>query len=431
MTSRTLLPGATGSPSRGPSLREQTLLVCALIGTSQMTWGVVVPVLPVYIERFGMTAAVLGPLIAAFGLGRTIANIPAGVLLRRWHPRRYMIVVLLGLAAATAATSLVSDPVLLTAARLVAGLLGGAAVTIGFAVLIAGAPEGRRGSTMATATVVQMSSSAVGSLLGGVTVTVLGSSAAFVVAALPVLLCLGWEALRPPRHYWSALEHRPSDPPPAPGGAGRAGVVALLPTIAVLVGVSFATFFARFAGDQGLTPVLGYTVGGLTPLTLGIALAVSTGASLLALPVVGRIVDRGARLSVYLPAVGVVLLALTVFPWAANPWLFGAVLALYGLANSVAGVVPNVVTGERVPRRMTGTVVGITRSAGDAGAVLGPLLVFAAYDAGGGVAGVAVIAAVLLSASSCFAVSVARSRARARRPDPGEEDGPAELRSSG
>src|SRR3546814_3073987 len=44
----------------------------------------------------------------------------------------------------------------------------------GFAVLVAAAPAGARGSVMATATVVQMTAAAVGSVLGGVVVELAG-----------------------------------------------------------------------------------------------------------------------------------------------------------------------------------------------------------------------------------------------------------------
>ena len=91
---------------RGPSLGEQTLLLCCLIGATQMTWGTIVPALPLYVDRFGATALVLGPIIAAFGFGRVLANIPAGILLRWWQPRPYLWAVSLLLVVVTGLTGL-------------------------------------------------------------------------------------------------------------------------------------------------------------------------------------------------------------------------------------------------------------------------------------------------------------------------------------
>ena len=152
-------------PSRTSTVWEQTVLLCCLIGSTQMTWGTIVPALPLYVDRYGVTAAMLGVIVAAFGVGRVIANIPAGLALRWWRPRPYLRTVCLLLVAVTAATGFSPDAGTLIAARVVAGVLGGAAVTIGFAVLVAGAPADRRGRVMATATAVQMSAGALGAFV--------------------------------------------------------------------------------------------------------------------------------------------------------------------------------------------------------------------------------------------------------------------------
>jgi DHA1 family multidrug resistance protein-like MFS transporter len=381
--------GATGIP-------EQTLLLCCLIGATQMTWGTIVPALPLYVDRFGATALILGPIIAAFGVGRALANIPAGLALRWWRPRPYLRVVALLLVLVTVLTGFAADAGVLIAARVLAGILGGAAVTIGFAVLVAGAPAERRGRVMATATAVQMSAGALGAFLGGLVLTWFPLEAAFVTAGVPLALCLLWDAVRPASHYWQPLRVRDrlgeaGSAPARP--AASAGLVVVV--VALAIG-SFATFFARFGGEQGLTPVLGYARGGLTPLTLGVALAAATLVSLAAMPLVGAVIDRGRRLSVLVPGTLAAAGAMLLFPLAEGPWLFALVIVLYGLASSIAGVVPSVIMSEAVPPHLSGVVVGVTRTAGDVGAVVGPLLAFVVYAASGAWAAVAVIAGVLV-----------------------------------
>ena len=429
-------PGGPGGPGGGDGggrrrsgVLEQTILICCLIGTAQMTWGVIVPVLPLFLGGLGIGVALLGPIIAAFAIGRVISNVPAGLLLRRLRPRPYLYVIMLGLAAVTAVTGLAPDPGWLIAARVVAGLLGGAAVTVGFAVLVTGAPAERRGSAMATATVVQMSAGAVGAVLGGAVVTVTNVPITFAVAAAPLLLVLLWDTLRPATHYWSAFDtHRapatpdtatpdpatPADPAPAqptdsatstsspgPAVAGRPGAGIVLAGLAVL---SFATFFARFAGEQGLIPVLAYGGGGLTPLTLGIAMAVATLGSLAMLPLVGRFIDRGARLTVLLPAGVLGALALASFPFLQLPLVFAGALIVYSMASSAVAILPGVVTAERFGGKASGAVVGLTRTAGDVGAAVGPIVVFALADAVNAEVASATMGAALLVAVVFFAV---------------------------
>ena len=421
----------------------QALLICALIGTAQMTWGVVVPVLPLFVDELHVPIVLLGPIIAAFAIGRVIANVPAGLALRRLPARPMVLTVLVLLAAVTAVTGFVGSAEWLIGLRLVAGLLGGAAITLGFAVLFAGAPAARRGRVIALATIVQMGAAAVGSMLGGVAVTLAGVPAAFLAAAVPVLIAVGIDLVRPARGYWAALADRPgaagdagaaavepgesvgpevsvgpeaSVAPGAPAGSGASvGPEASVPrpgdarrVLVALAVVSFALFFARFAGEQGLIPVLAYAQGGLTPMTLGIAFALGTGASAGALPLVGRWVDAGAKVPVVivstLGAGGVMLL----FGVLGSPWWFGAAIIGYAVATSLANVVPSVVTAETFPGRSSGAAVGVTRTAGDIGAAVGPLAVFALADVAGAWAGLALLAIVPVLAMGWFLVVLRR-----------------------
>ncbi|AWB88463.1 MFS transporter [Salinibacterium hongtaonis] len=399
--------------ARLPGEREQTILVCALIGAAQMTWGSIVPVLPLFMEQFGLGVVMLGPVIAAFAVGRVVANIPAGLALRWWRPRWYLHSVLIALALVTAVTGFAAAPGFLIAARVLAGVLGGAAVTIGFAVLVAGAPAERRGRAMATATVVQMGAAAVGSLVGGIAVTYVGVQGAFIASAVPLLLVIGWDVLRPAAFYWDAHTRSVSalDVEHQRGPAPRARLSGGWGLLAALAGVSFAAFFARFAGEQGLIPVMAYGEGGMTPIGLGIALAAGTVASLLVLGPVGRWVDRGARTSVVLVSAVAASAVLIALPMLGEPFGFAVAVVLYSVATSVTNIVPGVVTGEQYTSREVGTVVGITRTAGDAGAAIGPLVVFA-LAATSAIAGLVVMAAVLLVASAMLCAVMIHKSAR-------------------
>lgn len=415
MTALDLIRSGKGFRGRQPGEFEQLLLLCTLIGTTQMTWGVVVPVLPLYVSDFGITVSVLGTIVSAFAVGRIVANVPAGVALRRFPPRPYLLGLLLALAVVTAATGFMSTVVALLIARFVAGLLGGAAVTVAFSVLLAGAKAERRGRTVAIATVVQMSAGAVGAVLGGVVLAVADVRAVFIVASVPVVLAALWDVLRPARSYWdvfaapkgqhhgqSGLAGLQTFPGPSPAGAGR-GTLWLLTGLAA---VSFATFFARFAGEQGLVPVLAYATGGLDSVTLGIALALGTLASMVLVPIVGQLVDAGARLKVVIPAAVLAALGLIAISWADSPWIFGALIVLYSAATSALNVAPGVVIAEKFAPARVGGVIGLTRTVGDFGAALGPLAVFALADSAGATPALVVTGGTLMAAAVLFAVGL-------------------------
>ncbi|AGL17344.1 MFS transporter [Actinoplanes sp. N902-109] len=384
-----------------------TVLICAMIATSQLTWGAVVPVLPLFLDRYGMSGALLGTVVTAFGAGRVLANIPAGLALRRLPTRAYLRTLMLALAVVTALTGPAHSAPTLIGMRLLAGILGGAAVTVGFAVLVAGAPAGRRGAVMATATVVQLSAAAAGSVLGGAVVGVVGPAWTFPIAALPVLACLLWDTVRPATPYWSSTPAGPRElAAPAramawPGGRGG--------LLAALCGLSFATFFARFAGEQGLVPVLAYDSGGLTPLTLGLATAAGTLVSLAAMPVVGRWADAGARAVLLVPAGLAAGLGLLVLPLLHLPVGFAAAIVVYSLGTGVVGVLPGVITGEAYPAEAAGAVVGLTRTAGDVGAAAGPVTVFAVAGLAGNRAACALLALLVVLAVAALVATLRRA----------------------
>ncbi|GAB3601359.1 hypothetical protein GCM10027408_34320 [Microbacterium tumbae] len=379
-----------------------------------MTWGVVVPVLPLYVTALHAPLAVLGPLIAAFAIGRVLGNVPAGLLMRRLNSRAMLHTVLIALAVVTASTGFVGDLAAVFALRLLAGVLGGAAVTIAFAVVLAGAPADRRGRVVSVANVVQMSAAAVGALLGGAVVTFAGPPGAFAAAALPVLLAVAWELARPAQGYWDALRAEPREHEHGAAAVGASAAVARVPgrgaVLLSLAAVSFALFFARFAAEQGLIPVLAYDQGGLEPLGLGLALATGTVLSIAALPLVGRRVDRGARLTVVIPSSLASALVLVAFGLLDIPWAFALAVVGYGLATSIANVVPGVVTAEAFPGRRAGGAVGVTRTAGDIGAAAGPLVVFAIADAWHPLLALGLTALVLLVAMAVFSIVTVRRR---------------------
>lgn len=392
------------------SFREQTLLLCALIGAAQMTWGVVVPVLPVLADRYSISVSMLGVVVGAFGVGRILGNLPAGLLLTRLPAGRLVWTIALALSAVTAATALAQDVVALTVLRGLTGVFGGAAVTAGFTVLLRAAPAGSRGRVISIATVVQLSTAALGSLLGGAALGVVGPRLVFVVAALPLLLVLAFDALRPANRYWAppgvAIEAAPSPEAPRasppPTRAPRLLLAGLIVETAVL-------FVVRFSGEQGLIPLLAYGQGGLDPLGLGAALAAGTVVSLAVLLPLGRWLDSGARALPVLVAtlVGVVgMTAVALLPGAGL--VVGVVIASVG--TSALGVVPGVVTAERFPPARVGVVVGLTRTAGDLGAAIGPLLVFLVADLVDSSVALLLLAALLAVASLGFATVVRRPR---------------------
>ena len=366
-----------------PSIREQTLLLCLMIATAQMTWGSVVPVLPLYLDDYGLAVGTLGPILAAFAVGRAIVNTPAGLALRWLAPRRYLWIVALGLVMVTASTGLATTTTSIMVMRFVAGIFGGAVVTIAFSVLVTAAAAERRGSTVAMSMMAMTGAVAVGALLGAFVVELYGARASFVAAAGPLVLVLLWEAFRPATLFWDAYRS-PTSRSEASVADSDANAETFSASrrqlLGALCGVSFATFFVRFAGEQGLIPVIAYDGAGMRPITLSIAISIGTVASLILAPILGRIVDRGTRRPVLLLSGAAAAAAVAVLPLLGEAWLFSLALVVYFAATTSLNVVPSVITGENWGPGESGAVIGLTRTVGDIGAAAGPLVIFAIVE---------------------------------------------------
>ncbi|TQL02806.1 MFS transporter [Cellulomonas sp. SLBN-39] len=403
-----------GAPSRTrhlpPWMREQVVLVCCLVATAQVTWGALVPALPEVGAAYGLSASLLGVVVAAFGVGRLLTNVPAGLLADRVGARALLLGGGAGLVVVTAATALADDLASLLVLRVLAGALGGTVVTVGLALLAARAPGDARGRVMATAQAAQLTGAAVGPVLGSAALGVGGVPGVFVAAALPVLVCTVVVVVRHDRAFWGRVQRTV----PVPGGVGTgtgAGVARSAlsrAALAAVVGANVAgaaVFVARFGGEQTLAPLLARDAG-LDARGLGVAMAVVTIVSLALTPLVARALDAGWRRRVLVPAALVGAAAMVAYPLVGSPAAFAALVVVAGTCVSTAGIVPGVVLAERVAPERQGRATGVFRTVGDAGAVVGPLGLGALLDHAGPTVAAVALAAVVVAATAATALLV-------------------------
>ncbi len=128
------------------------LLIGALILVSAAVQFALVPVMPVYAHRFGLSGFEQGMVLGATGLATLVVSVPAGTLSDRFGPRRITLAAGLLMAAATAAQALAGGFPALLAARLAFGAGYGMVWTAGLCWLAgaaAGGPPALGGSVAA------------------------------------------------------------------------------------------------------------------------------------------------------------------------------------------------------------------------------------------------------------------------------------------
>jgi len=169
-------------------------LIGALILVSAAAQFALVPVMPVYARRLGLSGFEQGMVLGATGLATLVVSVPAGALSDRFGPRRITLAAGLLMAAATAAQALAGGFGALLAARLVFGAGYGMVWTAGLCWLAGAAADGppALGGAVASAAVGGVAGPAASGALAehvGLAVPLLGTAAGFAVitAGLAVL----------------------------------------------------------------------------------------------------------------------------------------------------------------------------------------------------------------------------------------------------
>lgn len=182
-----------------------------LIGAGQfinsLDFAMVLPLGPDFAKALGIPASKLGMLGASYTAAQAVACLAGAFFLDRFDRRRALAAALTGLVVATAACGFAIGLVSLVAARMIAGVFGGTAETLAFAIVgDAIAPE-RRGRAMGAVA----SWFAVASVLGppaGLELARLGGwrSPFFTLAALGAAVTAATVSMLPPQRAHLLVE---------------------------------------------------------------------------------------------------------------------------------------------------------------------------------------------------------------------------------
>jgi len=375
-----------------------------------MSWGSVIPALPEYTEQFGIGAIGLGVIIAAFGLGRLIVNIPAGLAARRVSPWPFLVALVFGVFCCTIATGFMTEFVPVLVLRFVAGIFSGAAITIGQTMVLAGAPPEARGRVSSVLQSVQLAGAALGPALGGIAVSLWNVQSAFLAASSGCAVFLLWALVR-----WRRV--RPVRVAPAVGHGSTIGRTSTasgvsrrmtLIAVAAINGVGFVIFSVRFGGQQGLVPLLGVDLVELQPWQLGFGLGAITVVALCFTHLIGVAADRWDHRVVLAPLLLVSAALTPLYLVAEEPVGFLVVLVAVGVTGSIISGIPLASLAETVDPSRLSLAMGVYRTFGDLGTILGPIAFTAILAAGGPTPAVLALAGLSLVGALLACVRIRR-----------------------
>ncbi len=330
-------------------------------------FGVVIPVLPVYVRSFGVGYVEVGAVISAFALMRLIASPFCGRLID-WGGERTILAIGIGIVAVSSGLVGVAQsyPQLLILRG--AGGIGSAMFTVAAMTLLlrSTSPSVRAraiGFYQGGFLIGGMAGPALGGLLATISLT---APFFFYAATLAVAGVFGLVMLRPSTR----------------GARDETGVSVLRTPFRTVLRdrrfraaclANFAQGWTSFGVRNALIPVLIVEVLKGPSAWTGIAFACAAVAQTLALAPAARFADTIGRKPAIIGAFAVAALAIFAVPFAANIWILTGLLCLYGVASAFMGTAPAALVGDAVGSG-GGRPVAVFSMFADVGAIIGPLV---------------------------------------------------------
>ncbi|QJU55002.1 MFS transporter [Herbiconiux sp. SALV-R1] len=383
-----------------PALPRDVVVLGVVAFFVMLGFGVVIPVLPVYVRSFGVGYLEVGAVVSAFAVMRLIANPFVGKLLDV-AGERVVLAVGIGIVAVSSALVGLADSYLQVLLLRGAGGIGSAMFTVAaMTLLLASSDPGTRGRAVGFYQggflIGGMAGPAVGGLLSGIS---LHAPFFFYAGTLVVAGAVGLALLR--RHDRTA---------------DAVGTIPLRPFREVLGDARYqsallsnlAQGWAAMGVRSALIPVLVVEVLHGEPAWTGVAFAIAAVAQTLALLPAGRFVDAVGRRPAIVAAFAVGAVVMVAIPFVTELWMLVLLLCVYGVAAAFMGTAPAAAVGDAAGAR-GGQPVAVFEAFGDAGAIAGPLVAGLLVDAFGFEAAFG-SAVVLMAAASLFALRMPRGR---------------------
>lgn len=368
-------------------MRRLLIFASTMIFFDVVFYAAIAPLLPDYVDDFGLSKAEAGILAAAYAAGTLLASLPAGLVATWAGPRRTVIGGLLLLGISSLVFGLAQEIVLLDGARFSQGVAGALIWSGALTWLITTAPPERRGSVIGTALGTAVAGALIGPVIGAVAAEI-GTGVVFgAVLAISVLL--------------AAVATRLPEPGPAERQPLRE-VGATILTRPILTAVAFvAVPSLMFGAVEVLVPLRIDELGGGHVAIAGGFIA-GAGLEAMLAPVAGRYSDRVGRRIPFVLGTGICACAMVgiAVAQALGPVLAALFLGSLGAGICFAPALTTLSEAADVAGLHQGFAAGLSNMAWAAGQAVGALAGGGFADAAGYAAPSLAVAALLLLTSA-------------------------------
>lgn len=352
---------------------EQLLVITTSTVLVLSGQGVIAPVLPLFAEELGVSAAVIGLTLSFFALARFILNVPLGIAADRFGRRPLLVAGPLVTAVGMVGSGFAGDIVQLLAWRLLAGAGSAMYMTATQIYLADISTPATRARFIGTNYGAMLLGIAVGPAIGGITAELWGLRAPFFFVGATAFLTAGYG-------FWKLPETRHIA---AQEVAARTGEFpsrwlwlrfATSRNFLAVSSLTLVMFMTGTAARQTIMPLMADARFDFSPGDIG---ALFTAMAIVNVAIVypaSSLADRYGRRAVIVPSGLLVAGSLVVVAWSPNVGIFLVGSTLLTVSSALAGPAPAAYAADIAPPSLRGFSLGLYRSSGDLGFMVGPPL---------------------------------------------------------
>jgi MFS family permease len=362
-----------------------------------------IPILPLFADSFGVSYSLVGLVLASQGIGTLIGDVPAGLMEGRLGQRRAMLLGIATIAISILAMSWAQSVLELIVYGLGSGL-GTALFNISRVAYITNATAiQRRGRAIAIFGGLNRIGTFGGPVVGGAIGLWLGLRAPFILYALVAVVGLALVAI---------FARNTGEISAAARGGVRSHSSHLWDIIKAhhrnLASAGSGMLMAQMirAGRQIIIPLYGAEVLGLDVQQIGLIISMAAAIDMCMFYPAGIIMDRYGRKFAYVPSFLIQALGMALIPLTAG--FTGLVFAtlIIGFGNGLGSGTMMTLGADLSPPESVGEFLGVWRLIGDTGQSAAPIIVGSVADVVGFAIATWVIASAGLAAASILGLAV-------------------------
>lgn len=376
--------------------------------------GLLVPILPLYAVDFNISYGLIGLVLAGEGIGTLIADVPTGMLQRRFGNKQVMMMGILVKALSVFLLFFAPSVWIVLLLRLFAGF-GRSMYTVSAHVYVTNRVGlSQRGKAISMYGGTHRLGGFIGPAIGGIAAGMLGLRAVFLCVGLVTLLGMILVAL------FTINGKREERKRKADDGHDLNIRSVLSSNSRILASAGTAQIFGQMirAGRTIVIPLFAAEILGLAVDQIGLIVSVSVAVDFSLFVVAGWLMDRVGRKFAIVPCFGIQALGMALVPFATNFTSLLLAAVVIGIGNGLGSGTMMTLGADLSPSRSRGEFLGLWRLIGDMGHTGAPLVVGVVADLLVLSSAIWVIAGSGLAAASIFLIFVPETLRRKSHPPP-------------